>query len=361
MSTHGLTTYVAVRNEMKQIILSGHNFLLNQSAFINPDTGDSMTAANIKQISAIGAGAMGAGTAQCFAMAGYPVRLYDVSETSIANGLKSIETSLADYRRHGLIQAAEIPAVMARIVPTTKLEDAARDTDFIIESIVENLAVKQDVFGKLDTLCPVHTIFATNTSGLSPTQIAANLGRKDKFVVTHFWNPPQLLPLVEVVPGEHTSEATMQTAYDLMHKIGKQPVWLKRECPGFVGNRLQLALLREALYLVAEGVASPDDIDLVVETSLGRRLSVTGPLKSADMGGLDIFRSIFSYLGSDLCNDKTIPALIENAVQAGKLGAKTGEGLAPWPADKLADFRTRRANELLRHLVEDHKAMKQAS
>lgn len=320
-----------------------------------------MSLANIKKITAIGAGAMGAGTAQCFAMAGYPVRLYDISETSIANGLKTVETSLADYRRHGLVQAAEIPAIMARITPTTSLEKAASDADFIIESVVEKLEVKQQVFGELDKLCSAETIFATNTSGLSPTAIATNLARRDKFVVTHFWNPPQLLPLVEVVPGEATSEATMRTAYDLMKKIGKQPVWLKRECPGFVGNRLQLALLREALHLLAEGVASAEDIDLVVETSLGRRLSVTGPIKSADMGGLDVFRSIFSYLGRDLSNATEIPALLEATVQAGKLGAKTGEGFAPWPADKLADFRARRANELLRHLVDDQGRLKQAS
>jgi 3-hydroxybutyryl-CoA dehydrogenase len=318
-----------------------------------------MSLAAIRTISAIGAGAMGAGTAQCFAMAGYPVRLYDISDTSIANGIKSIETSLADYRRHGLVQAAQIPAIMGRITPTTDLAAAAGDADFIIESVVENLAVKQDVFGKLESLCPAHTIFATNTSGLSPTQIAAHLTRKDRFVVTHFWNPPQLLPLVEVVPGAETSEDTMRTAYQLMQKIGKQPVWLKRECPGFVGNRLQLALLREALHLLAEGIASADDIDLVVETSLGRRLAVTGPLKSADLGGLDVFRSIFSYLGPDLSNATDIPPILEQAVQQGKLGGKTGAGLSDWPAARLAEFRARRANELLRHLVEDRDRLTQ--
>jgi 3-hydroxybutyryl-CoA dehydrogenase len=305
-----------------------------------------VTIERIQNICAIGAGAMGAGTALCFAIAGYAVTLYDINDASLENGMKNMREALA---------ATDIPTILARIQTTTTLETAAQNADFVIESIVEILAVKQNLFATLDKLCPAHTIFATNTSGLSPTAIAESINRKDKFIVTHFWNPPHLIPLVEVVPGQHTSQATVDTAFALMLKIGKKPVALARESLGFVGNRLQVALLREALHIVAEGIASAADVDTVVELTLGRRLAVTGPLKSADLGGLDIFKNIFGYLGADLCNAPHTPALLEQTVAAGHLGAKTGEGFYPWPTDQLAAIRAERVEELFRHLKNDRK------
>jgi 3-hydroxybutyryl-CoA dehydrogenase len=159
------------------------------------------------------------------------------------------------------------------------------------------------------------TIFATNTSGLSPTAIAEAIERKDKFVVAHFWNPPHLMPLVEVVPAKHTSQETVDITWQLMEKIGKKPVALKREALGFIGNRLQLALLREALYIVESGIATQEAVDTTVKYSLGRRLSVTGPLESADLGGLDIFYNISNYLMADLCNDIGVSSLLKDAVE----------------------------------------------
>lgn len=298
---------------------------------------------------------MGAATALCFAMAGYDVRLYDITDASVEAGMKSMHAALQAYQQHHLIQKSDEPAILGRIKTTTQLEEAAKGADFVIESIVEILETKQKVFAALDKICPPHTIFATNTSGLSPTKIAEAIGRKDKFVVTHFWNPPHLIPLVEIVPGKHTSQETRDIAYRLMLKIGKKPVALEREVPGFVGNRLQVALLREALYIVAEGIASAEDVDAVVELTLGRRLAVTGPLKSADLGGLDIFKNIFGYLGPDLCNDTGVPNLLKQAVDAGHLGAKTGEGLYPWSVDALNALKERRVDELFRHLENDKK------
>jgi 3-hydroxybutyryl-CoA dehydrogenase len=312
-----------------------------------------MAVEGIKNICAVGAGAMGSGTALCFAMAGLNVRLYDLTEASVESGKRNIQSVLETYLGHNFIQKSDIPVIMGRIKTTTTLEEAAAGADLVIESIVENLETKRKVFAALDKICPPHAIFATNTSGLSPTKIAEAVERKDKFVVTHFWNPPYLIPLVEVVPGQHTSQETMDIACRLMKKIGKKPVPLKREALGFVGNRLQLALLREALHIVASGIASAEDVDTVIEYSLGRRLSETGPLKSADLGGLDVFRNIFGYLGTDLCNDAGIPPILEKAVAEGKLGAKTGAGLYPWPAEKLAAIRERRERELIRHLEKD--------
>ena len=314
-----------------------------------------MTVEKIKNICAVGAGAMGAGTALCFAMAGFTVRLYDLTDAAVVSGIEKIQAALDAYEAHDLVKKSDIPAIMARIKATTKLEEAARDADFVIESIVEVLAVKQKVFAELDKICPPHTIFGTNTSGLSPTEIASVLERKDKFVVTHFWNPPHLIPLVEVVPGKYTSQETVDIACALMLKIGKKPVPLKRESLGFVGNRLQLALLREAFHIVESGIATAEDVDTVTKYSLGRRLSETGPLESADVGGLDIFKNIFGYLGPDLSNDTGVPPLLNQTVESGNLGGKTGAGLYPWPVEKLNEIRKRRESVLFEHLQKDAK------
>lgn len=307
----------------------------------------------IKTICAVGAGAMGSTSALSFAMSGYTVHLYDVAEAGLDAGVKNMQAALETYRQHNLVRASDIPAIMDRVKIFTVMEQAASNADFILESIVENLAIKQQVFVALDKICPAHAIFGTNTSGISPTRIAEAISRKDKFVVTHFWNPAHLIPLVEVVPGEHTSKETVDIAYDLMHKIGKKPVRLSRECLGFVGNRIQAAALREALHIVSSGIASAEDVDAVVRYSLGRRYSETGPIESADMGGLDIFHSIFSYLAPDLCNETDIPEMLVKAIAQGKLGAKTGEGIYKWSAEKLTLMKERRVKELLRHLEKD--------
>ncbi len=312
----------------------------------------------IKTICAVGAGAMGSYTALSFAMAGFQVCLYDLHDAAVKQGLNNMRAALKEYEQHNLINASDIDTTLARVKTCTDLTEVASHADFIIESVVEKLEIKQKVFAELDKICPPHTIFATNTSGLSPTKIASAVSRKDKFVVTHFWNPPHLLPLVEIVPGEHTSQNTVDTAYELMLTIGKKPVCLKRESLGFVGNRLQLALLREAIHIVESGIASADDVDTVMEYSLGRRLSVTGPIKSADLGGLDVFKNIFSYLGPDLCNTTGIPDLLNQAVEAGKLGAKSGAGMYDWKPETLSALKNERAEELFRHLKFDHERTK---
>ena len=199
---------------------------------------------------------MGHGTAVMFAKAGYNVRMYGRSTESIEKGFKGVRAALQTYLAHQLITETDMPAILARIKGVTSLEEAAENADFVIESVAEVLEVKHSVFAKLDKLCPAHTIFATNTSGLSPSDVAEAVTRKDKIVVAHFWNPPHLVPLVEVVPGKHTAPETVEITWQLMELIGKKPVALKKEALGFIGNRLQLALLREALYIVEQGIAT---------------------------------------------------------------------------------------------------------
>ncbi len=312
----------------------------------------------INNVCNLGTGTMGFGTAVTFAMAGYQVKMYGRSEESIARGFKGVSEALQIYCEHGLVQQTDVAAIMGRIKGVTTLEEAAADADFVIESIAEDLQIKQDVFAKLDKICPKHTIFATNTSGLSPTEIAKSIERKDKFVVAHFWNPPHLVPLVEVVPGKHTAQETVDITWQLMEKIGKKPVALKREALGFIGNRLQLALLREALYIVESGIASREAVDTTMKYSLGRRLATTGPLEGADLGGLDIFRNISAYLSADLCNNTGVLPSLQAAVDNGTLGAKTGSGLCDWNPEKLSHIKKIREDNLIEWLKKDQLANK---
>lgn len=308
---------------------------------------------DIKTICNLGTGTMGFGTALAFAMNGYTVRMFGRSDASVERGFASIKDALEMYKRNGLVTEEDIPATLARITGWTTLEEVTQNADFVIESIAEDLETKRAVWEQIEKLTKPETIFATNTSGLSPTAIAENLTRKEKFVVAHFWNPPHLIPLVEVVPGEHTAQETVDVTWKLIEKIGKKPVTLKREALGFIGNRLQLALLREALYIVESGIATPEAVDASVKYSFGRRLSTTGPLESADLGGLDIFNNISSYLNADLCDSKVASDLLKNAVQENHLGAKTGSGLYEWTPEALKKLKSFREDVLVDWLKRD--------
>jgi 3-hydroxybutyryl-CoA dehydrogenase len=312
-----------------------------------------MKAEDIRNICNLGTGSMGYGTALTFARAGYDVRMFGRSNISIDRGFKSINAALATLRDNNLIREADIPVILGRIKGVTTLEGAAVGADFVIESVAEDLNVKREVYDRMDELCPPHAIFATDTSGLSPTAIAETIKRKDKFVVAHFWNPPHLLPLVEVVPGKHTSRETVDITIKLMEIIGKKPIALLREAPGFIGNRLQFALLREAMYIVETGIASKEAVDATVRYSMGRRLGVTGPLESADLGGLDVFYSISKYLMQDLCDSHDVSQLIKEPIDRGALGAKTGSGFYNWTPDQLAWLRKMREKVLIEWLQKD--------
>jgi 3-hydroxybutyryl-CoA dehydrogenase len=312
-----------------------------------------MQVKDIKNICNLGTGTMGFGTALTFAKAGYSVRMFGRSDASIERGFKSINAALATYRENNLVAQADIPAIVARIKGVTTLEAATEGADFVIESVTEDLNVKREVHAKIDKLCPSHTILATDTSGLSPTAIAEVVSRKDKFVVAHFWNPAHLLPLVEVVPGAHTAQETVDITVKLLEGIGKKPIPLKREAPGFIGNRMQYALLREAMYIVDAGIASKEAVDATVKYSIGRRLGVTGPLETADLGGLDIFYNISKYMMPDLCDSHEVSPVLKDPVDKGDYGAKTGTGIYDWTPEGLAKIRKMREKILIEWLQKD--------
>ncbi len=307
----------------------------------------------IKTICSVGTGTMGPYMAALFALAGYDVRMYGRSAPSVERGFRGVRACLDSCREHGLVSPADIPAAVARITGTADLAAAAAGADFVMESVSEDLAVKREVFAALEKHCPAHAIFASNTSGLSPTAIAAGLRSPARFVAAHFLNPPHLMAIVEVVPGEATSPATVDAACDLLKKIGKIPVTLKREALGFIANRLQFALLREALNLVEQGIATAETVDTTMK-HLSRRLSATGPLETADLGGLDIFHSIAAYLLPDLNGTTAPPPSLVAAKESGDLGAKTGRGFYDWSdAAKLAAVRKHREAVLAEWLRRD--------
>jgi 3-hydroxybutyryl-CoA dehydrogenase len=255
----------------------------------------------IKNITVLGAGTMGHGIAQLCAESGLHVNMYDISSDNLNKGLENIKKNFSLLIKNNKITKEKADNILANISLVNELKDAVKDVQLVIECIAENLSIKQKVYGDLDSLCDPSVILASNTSGLSPTEISRYLKHPERMVVAHFWCPPELIPLVEVVPGEKTSNEVVEKTAEWIRLIGKQPVKMKKECLGFIGNRMQYALLREAIYIVEQGWADIEEVDKAVEYGFGRRLPITGPIKSADLGGLDVFYNICSYLFKDLC------------------------------------------------------------
>lgn len=301
----------------------------------------------LQQIAVIGAGLMGHGIAQEFAVAGYDVCLYDLTDEVLQQAIQNIHSNIALLTRHGLVTQYEGDQAVSRLRTCPRLEEAVQGADLVLEAVSEDLPLKQRLFGELDRYCAEHTILASNTSTFMPGLLAAATRRPDRVLVAHYFNPPYLLPLVEVVCGPDTSETTKQTVMELLRRIGKHPVEIRREKPGFVGNRLQAALLREALAIVEEGIASPQEVDAVVRYGFGRRLAVAGPFEIAEAAGWDLWRTIAAQLLPTLSNETKVPELLERQVAEGKLGIKTGQGFYTWDRNEVASLRQRMAHALL--------------
>jgi 3-hydroxybutyryl-CoA dehydrogenase len=290
-----------------------------------------MKLSQIRKVSVIGAGIMGHGFAQIFAQKGYSVSLYDIDENILKSALARIAVSLDTFIEHGMIRAKEKKPILERIAVTTDLEEAVSRADFVLEAVPEIMDLKKEIFVKLDRFTPPHAILASNTSGLSITQMGSVTQRPQKTIIVHGVNPPTIIPVVEIVRGEKTSDETAELCYRLLLKLGKRPVRVLKEVPGFLFNRLQLALWREALHCLENGVATAEDIDKLVKSGYGFRLANLGPLETSDFGGLDTFYRLAQNLFPDLSAAQSVPPVLEKLVQAGKLGVKTGEGFYPYP------------------------------
>ncbi|WP_404336522.1 3-hydroxyacyl-CoA dehydrogenase family protein [Planococcus rifietoensis] len=307
----------------------------------------------MEKLTILGAGTMGHSIALSAAWSGQTPTVYGINEQDVANADKGLAQKLAVMADNGLFDENEAQEIHSRIRFTTSLEDAIQHATFILEVVPENLQLKRELYKQLEGLADPSVIIASNTSGFKPSLLAEKMAHPGRFIVAHFWNPGHLIPLVEVVNGEQTQAETTERTMALLKSMNKKPILLNKELPGFIGNRLQYALFREAQALLDAGAASKEDIDAAVTYSIGRRLPVTGPLMTADMGGLDVFSAISNYLFEELSDDQRSGKILSALVEQQKLGDKTGEGFYNWEPEVSEEINRKREQTLIQFLKND--------
>lgn len=278
----------------------------------------------IKKVCVLGAGNMGAGITQLLAQSGYEVAVRDIENRFVENGVNTIKKNLQKFFvEKGKMSQEEADAIFARIKGTTDLKEAASGAQLVIESIIEDLAVKQQVYRDLDEICPPETILATNTSSLSITEIGSVTKRQDKVVGMHFFNPPTVMKLVEIIRSTKTSDETYEVIKEVSIKLGKEVITSQKDTAGFIVNRIFLAVVNEAAKLVYEGVATPEDVDKGCQLGLGHAM---GPLTTSDMTGIDVVWHVLNVLQEGF-GERFLPCpLIKMKFAAGELGRKAGKG-----------------------------------
>ena len=278
----------------------------------------------IKVIGVLGAGTMGNGIAQVAAQAGHNVIMRDIEDRFVDNGLKAIDKFLAKSVEKGKMTEDQKKGILGRIKGTTKMEDL-KGADLVIEAVFEDLEIKRTLFKQLDELTRPEVILSTNTSSMSVTEIAMATKRPDKVAGMHFFNPAPIMKLVEVIRGYHTNDATVSTLMELARKMGKEPVEVKKDTPGFLVNRLLIPHFIEATRLLEEGVATKEDIDKAVKLGLNYPM---GPFELMDLTGVDIAYHVAEYFYKELNKESkwSVPGLMKSLIRAGRLGRKTGGG-----------------------------------
>ncbi|MEI8183108.1 MAG: 3-hydroxybutyryl-CoA dehydrogenase [Desulfomonile sp.] len=277
----------------------------------------------IKKIGVIGAGLMGAGIAQVAAQNGFEVNLMDVESRFLDKGIATIEKNLKRLTEKGAMEASVANAVRGRIKGTLSLSEAAKEVEVTIEAVIEKMDLKKSLYKELDALAPDYTVFATNTSGLSITAMAAMTNRPDRFIGMHFFNPVPVMKLVEVIRGYSTSDETVGLIKDLAKKMGKTAIEVL-EAPGFVVNRILVPMINEAIFVLQEGLASASEIDEGMKLGANHPM---GPLALADLVGLDTLLSVQDHLYEEFADPKyRSPVLLKKMVRAGHLGRKSGKG-----------------------------------
>ena len=293
---------------------------------------------NKARIAVVGAGLMGHGIAQVFALAGHDVTITDTVTSNLDTVKSRIVTNLRDL--------GDDQSAVERVHPSGDLAEAVREADFVVEAVIEDLAAKQQLFAEIERHVRTDTILASNTSVIPITRIMEGLRDRTRALGTHWWNPPYLVPLVEVIGTKWTSQQAIEFTMLLHSAAGKQPAHVKKDVPGFIGNRLQHALWREAVSLVERGICDAETVDTVIKAAFGRRLAVLGPLENADLVGTDLTLAIHETVLPDIDSRPGPSPYLAGLVANGKLGFKTGEGFRKWPPQAQADLRSK----VLHHL-----------
>ncbi len=305
----------------------------------------------VKNVLIAGGGLMGKNIA--FVMTAeptYQVTVYDLYPTDVESGIRASTKQLVEG---GYLSAAELDERLSRIYFTTDIDDPAlRKADLVIEAVFEDMAVKQETFAKLEARCRADCIFCTNSSVMSPSEISRKLTHRERFVGTHFWNPGHLIPLVEVIRTDATSDETAETVMAVLAGVGKKPCLVKKDVPGFLANRLQHALWREAISIVEHGIADAETVDIAIKNSFGLRLPQLSALENSDMVGTQLTWNIHSYVLPYLEDSHEPSPLLKQMLDEGKLGFKSGEGFYSWTPEEISACNEGLNSYLIRMLYE---------
>ena len=299
----------------------------------------------IRSTLVVGAGTMGHGFAQVFAMNKIPVYLVDETDELLKRARGWIIDNLNYMFELGEIGRERVEFTLAQIQFTTDLKQAAQEVDYVLEAVFENLDLKKRIFQQLGTYTPSHAILSSNTSSFDINELSAVTVHPERVIGTHWFHPPQITPCVEVIPSKSTSQQTITSTMNFMERIGKLPT-LCKSAPGFVGNRIQFAMATEALAIVEEGLATPEEVDRIVKTSFGFRLGAYGPFEICDQAGLDIYRSVYEYLYSKLNKEQfKPPKILDKLIKQGRLGLKTRSGFYEYKEDAVEAMKRERQRQ----------------
>jgi 5-formyl-3-hydroxy-2-methylpyridine 4-carboxylic acid 5-dehydrogenase len=306
-----------------------------------------MSVENIRSVVIIGAGTMGPGIAATFARSGYVTTLSDIGAEQVDKARGAVDFVFSTLRGGGFVTDPEIQAALGRLTLTSDPSDAIAGAGFIVENVPERLEAKRAVFEHLSARARTDAILASDTSGIPISTLQKGLVNPGRVVGMHWSNPPHLIPIIEVIRGEQTAQATVDTTVALVESLGMVPGIVDRDVPGFVENRILYAIMREALNLLDEGVASAQSIDKIVRWGIGYKLGVIGPLELLDVAGLDIYTAVAGYLNKDLCNAAGVSATVTNKVGEGKLGIKTQGGLFEYAPEQIQALARERGRLLM--------------
>lgn len=310
----------------------------------------SAEANRFRRAAVIGTGMMGPGIAVTLAAGGLQVTLLSRKQETARRGLEKALGQLDLLAANGLVSQEAAEGARDSLSASADFDPSIREADLVIESAPEDMEFKKRLFARMDALAAPGAVLASNTSGLSITEIASACTRPERVLTTHFWNPPHLMPLVEVVKGARTDHAVAAAVVDLLRRCGKTPVLVKKDTPGQLGNRLQMALVREAIHIVESGIADPEDVDLAAKAGFGLRLPVYGIFEHQDMVGLDLGSRVLDYVSRDLSNVRGLPPLVREKLDRGELGVKAGKGFYDWSKKDAEAVKQRRDRFVLEFL-----------